>query len=79
MDHGAQKCPHAFGFDTVCDALGINPGVLRRRMLIWKHETRRNVETRAADAPSADQDYASREACEPAAASHRAQVAVPAF
>jgi hypothetical protein len=39
---------HAFSFDTVCDALGINPGVLRRRMLLWKHELRRNVQTRSA-------------------------------
>jgi len=41
----AAKCRHAFSFDTVCDALGINPPVLRRRMLTWKHEVRRNVET----------------------------------
>jgi hypothetical protein len=39
---------HAFSFGTVCDALGIHPGLLRRRMLTWKHELRRNVETRAA-------------------------------
>jgi len=39
---------HAFSFDTVCDALGINPGVLRHRMLAWKHELRRNDQTRAA-------------------------------
>ncbi len=42
------KCRHAFSFDTVCDALGINPSMLRRRMLTWKHELRRNVEARAA-------------------------------
>jgi hypothetical protein len=41
------KCRHAFSFDTVCDALGINPSMLRRRMLAWKHELRRNVDTRA--------------------------------
>jgi hypothetical protein len=41
----AARCRHAFSFDTVCDALGINPPVLRRRMLTWKHEVRRNVET----------------------------------
>lgn len=35
---------HAFSFDTVCEALGINPSVLRRRMLAWKHHVRRNVE-----------------------------------
>src|SRR5271156_493898 len=33
--------------DTVCDALGINASMLRRRMMAWKHELRRNVETRA--------------------------------
>jgi len=43
----SAKCRHAFSFDTVCDALGVNPGVLRRRMLTWKHELRRSVETRA--------------------------------
>jgi hypothetical protein len=42
------KSRHAFSFDTVCDALGINPSLLRRRMLAWKHELRRNVEPRAA-------------------------------
>ena len=25
------------GFETVCDALGINAGLLRRRILSWKH------------------------------------------
>src|SRR5271156_5900876 len=44
----SAKCRHAFSFDIVCDALGINPRVLRRRMLAWKHELRHNVETRAA-------------------------------
>ena len=33
-------------FSTVCDALGINPGLLRRRIVDWKHtvcgEQRRN-------------------------------------
>ena len=43
---GASKSRHAFSFDTVCDALGINCAVLRRRMLTWKHEIQRNVETR---------------------------------
>jgi hypothetical protein len=43
----AAKCRHAFSFDTVCDALGINPSMLRRRMLAWKHELRRNVESRS--------------------------------
>src|ERR1700731_4810638 len=35
---GASKSRHAFSFDTVCDALGINCVVLRRRMLTWKHQ-----------------------------------------
>jgi len=43
---GASKSRHAFSFDTVCDALGINCIVLRRRMLTWKHEVQRNIETR---------------------------------
>ena len=29
----SAKSRHAFSFDTVCDALGINPSMLRRRML----------------------------------------------
>jgi hypothetical protein len=37
---------HAFGFDTVCDALGINPAVLRRRMLTWKHGVNREMANR---------------------------------
>jgi len=43
----SAKCRHAFSFDTVCDALGINPSMLRRRMLTWKHELQRNLQTRA--------------------------------
>jgi hypothetical protein len=42
----AKSC-HAFSFDTVCDALGINPGSLRRRMMAWKHQLRRDLEPRA--------------------------------
>ena len=34
---------HAFSFETVCECLGINPVVLRRRMITWKHEMRRGV------------------------------------
>src|SRR6202167_6833212 len=45
---GGARCRHVFSFDTVCDALGINPGMLRRRMMAWKHELQRNVETRTA-------------------------------
>ena len=32
--------PHAFSFNTVCEALGINAGVLRRRLIVWKHSVR---------------------------------------
>jgi hypothetical protein len=32
---------HAFSFETVCESLGINAAVLRRRMIAWKHEMRR--------------------------------------
>jgi len=28
---------NAFSFTTVCDALGINPALLRRRIIDWKH------------------------------------------
>ncbi len=28
---------NAFSFTTVCDALGINPELLRRRIINWKH------------------------------------------
>jgi hypothetical protein len=41
----ASKSRHAFSFDTVCDALGINSIVLRRRMLAWKHQIQRHVDT----------------------------------
>jgi len=39
---------HAFSFDTVCDALGINPNMLRRRMLAWKHQLHRDIQPSAA-------------------------------
>lgn len=38
----------AFSFEVVCDALAINPSVLRRRLLSWKHGLRRDIETRNA-------------------------------
>ena len=38
---------HTFSFDTVCDALGINPTVLRRGMVAWKHRVKRAAESRA--------------------------------
>jgi len=38
---------HAFSFEAVCDALEINPGVLRRRMVLWKHKTSRDAGPRA--------------------------------
>lgn len=37
--------PHAFTFDTVCDALGINSSVLRRRLVSWKHRICGDAET----------------------------------
>jgi hypothetical protein len=39
--------PHAFSFETVCEALGLNPAVLRRRLVAWKHQVRRDAEVRA--------------------------------
>jgi hypothetical protein len=36
--------PAALGFVTVCDALGINPALLRRRLVEWKHRVRRQRE-----------------------------------
>jgi hypothetical protein len=45
---GGSRCHHAFAFDTVCDALGIDPGMLRRRMRTWKYELRRNLEPQSA-------------------------------
>jgi len=41
----AQPGPHAFSFDTVCEALGINAGVLRRRLILWKHSVASHSET----------------------------------
>src|SRR5215831_18991185 len=32
-----QAHGNAFSFITVCDALGINPDLLRRRIIDWKH------------------------------------------
>jgi hypothetical protein len=34
---GHGKIGHAFSFETVCDALGIDSGMVRRRMIEWKH------------------------------------------
>jgi hypothetical protein len=41
-----QPGPHAFSFDTVCDALGINSSMLRHRLVSWKHRICRDAETR---------------------------------
>ena len=41
----ARTAPHAFSFNTVCEALGINAGVLRRRLIVWKHSVCRENET----------------------------------
>lgn len=37
-----QQGHQPFSFETVCDALGINPAVLRRRLVNWKYETLRS-------------------------------------
>jgi hypothetical protein len=42
-----DRANHAFSFETVCDALEINPSVLRRRMVVWKHTANRTAEVRA--------------------------------
>ncbi|HVC43519.1 MAG TPA: hypothetical protein VND20_01785 [Candidatus Binataceae bacterium] len=34
----------ALPFDTVCDALGINAGLLRRRIIGWKHTVHRKCD-----------------------------------
>ncbi len=41
----ARAGAHGFSFDTVCEALGINPSVLRRRLVLWKHRVCRAIET----------------------------------
>jgi len=41
----AQPGSHAFSFETVCEALGINAGVLRRRLIMWKHSVCRDAES----------------------------------
>jgi len=33
----------AFSFESWCDALEINPSVLRRRMVLWKHKMSRDA------------------------------------
>jgi hypothetical protein len=40
----AKTAPHAFSFNTVCEALGINAGVLRHRLIVWKHSVCRESE-----------------------------------
>jgi hypothetical protein len=42
-----QPGPHAFSFDTVCDALSINAGALRRRLISWKHQVCSDLESYA--------------------------------
>jgi len=41
----SQPGPHAFSFETVCEALGINPSALRRRLVMWKHSVSRDAES----------------------------------
>lgn len=36
--------PFAFGFETVCEALGLDPMALRQRLISWKHLARREPE-----------------------------------
>jgi hypothetical protein len=43
----APVVQQAFSFESVCDALEINPGVLRRRMVMWKHKMSRDAGPRA--------------------------------
>jgi hypothetical protein len=35
----------SFSFETVCEALEIEPGALRRRLVAWKHRMRRERES----------------------------------
>ena len=42
-----KTASHAFSFDTVCEALGIDAGVLRRRLVLWKHRVLRDFESHA--------------------------------
>jgi hypothetical protein len=73
------KNHHALGFDSVCDALGIDPGMLRRRMLAWKHELRRNVEARAATPHLRLKITPRSKHLSQRRRRHRTLVAVPAF
>ncbi len=41
----APRPLHAFSFETVCEALEIEPGRLRRRLVAWKHRIRRDFES----------------------------------
>jgi hypothetical protein len=41
----APRPQHPFSFETVCEALEIEPGALRRRLLAWKHRMRRDRES----------------------------------
>src|SRR5271168_2158375 len=75
----SAKCRHAFSFEIVCDALGINPNMLRRRMLAWKHQIHREIQPSAATphlrlkiTPRAKHVSERRRR-------HRAQMSIPAF
>jgi hypothetical protein len=41
----APRPLHPFSFETVCEALEIEPGALRRRLIAWKHRMRRDRES----------------------------------
>jgi hypothetical protein len=75
----SAACHHAFSFDTVCDALGINPSMLRRRMMTWKHELRRNVQTYAATPRLRLKITPRNKHLSQGRRRSRAQVAIPAF
>lgn len=45
---GYQTSRHAFSFEMVCDALGIDPSLVRQRMIAWKHSVCRQNEKPAA-------------------------------
>jgi hypothetical protein len=40
--NGQATSRHAFSFETVCDALGLDPALVRRKMVQWKHSVNRN-------------------------------------
>jgi hypothetical protein len=43
-----STCDGMLAFDNVCESLSINPGLLRRRILNWKHSLNRERRDRSA-------------------------------